>query len=356
MSGPIGETLGGAVKAAQVWVRWVNDRGGLNGHPVEFKIWDDGADPARHRSQLQEAIEKFKVVAFIAEIGPTSAEPSLDYINEKKIPVIGTELGTQWPATSPMYFLQAGFGRGMVHIGVGAFARRAKALGLSKFGTMVCYEVPDCATHERYYHKYAAEAGLQSTYQGRGSLAQPDYTAQCIAARNAGVEIIAISMDANSISRLVSSCTRQGYKPLYAGIGPEMVARFAKDPNLDGMVVGTNVMPFVWTSNPAAAEFLEAMKQYAPGMAIGAAEASGWVAAKLLERAAAAMPEPPTSAAVLQGLWRIKGDTLGGITQPLTFTEGQPTSQTPSCGFDMVVKQGQWTSLDGFQMHCGNPT
>ena len=356
MSGPIGDTLGGAVKAAQVWVRWINDRGGVNGHPVEFKIWDDGGDPARHRSQLQEAIERFGVVAFLTEIAPSTAEQSLDYLTSKNVPVIGTDMGNQWHERSPLYFLHAAYGKGLEYVGVAAIARRAKVIGGDKFGSVVCQEVPGCHTTERYWHQYAVGAGLKSVYAGRASLAQPEFTAQCLAARNAGANFIAFSMDANSITRMAASCARQGYHPVYVTMGPLMLERFAADPNLDGMVLGTNLMPYVWTSNPAAVEFLDAMKQYAPGTFAGASQASGWVAAKLFERAAANMPEPPTAAAVLQGLWRIKGDTLGGITQPLTFTEGKSTTQDPSCGFDMIVEKGQWKSPDGFIQHCGSPS
>ena len=79
----------------------------------------------------------------------------------------------------------------MLYVATAAAARRAKSLGLSKFGTIICTEAPDCTTHERYYHEYAAALGLTSVSKTRTSVVQPAYTAECLAARNAGVELLA---------------------------------------------------------------------------------------------------------------------------------------------------------------------
>ena len=71
----------------------------------------------------------------------------------------------------------------------------------------------------------------------------------------------------------------------------------------------------------------------------------------MLEKAGAALPEPPTSQAILQGLWSLKNDDLGGITQPLTFVQGK-TADKVACWFNIATKSGSWTSPDGFKRHC----
>src|SRR5204863_238814 len=58
LSGPLGGVLLPILNGAQVWVNSINQRGGLNGHRVELVAYDDGGDTARHRAQLQEAIER----------------------------------------------------------------------------------------------------------------------------------------------------------------------------------------------------------------------------------------------------------------------------------------------------------
>ena len=75
--------------------------------------------------------------------------------------------------------------------------------------------------------------------------------------------------------------------------------RYTEDKNLEGMILGANVLPYVATGNPAMVEFIDAMKRFAPGVTVGPSEVQGWVAGRLLELAGASLPEPPTSAALL---------------------------------------------------------
>ena len=49
--------------------------------------------------------------------------------------------------------------------------------------------------------------------------------------------------------------------------------------------------------------------------------------------------------AVLEGLWSIKDDDLGGITSPLTYVEGQPSKRL-GCFWTPTVKGGRWTGGD----------
>ena len=46
LSGPAASTLMPIVQGAQLWVRWINERSGLNGHPVQQILLDDSGDPA----------------------------------------------------------------------------------------------------------------------------------------------------------------------------------------------------------------------------------------------------------------------------------------------------------------------
>jgi len=85
-------------------------------------------------------------------------------------------------------------------------------------------------------------------------------------------------------------------------------------------------VPVLPDRTPASDDFQRAMREYGAGFTkeIGAAQA--WAAGKLFEKAAARLPEPPTKEALLLGLWSIKNETLGGLTQPLTFNENQPAT------------------------------
>ena len=45
LSGPIGANMKPIADGVRIWVRWINDRGGVNGHPLNLVQGDSGGDP-----------------------------------------------------------------------------------------------------------------------------------------------------------------------------------------------------------------------------------------------------------------------------------------------------------------------
>jgi branched-chain amino acid transport system substrate-binding protein len=354
LSGIAGQVFVPMVQGAQVWVKSVNASGGLNGHPVELTLYDDGGDTARHRAQVQDAIERRNVIAFLANAEVFSGRGSVDYITSKRVPVIGSETASPWFYESPMYFPQASSGDGLVFGGLYLLADTFAPQGKTKLGTLVCVEAQQCADIDRIAGTSAAAIGFKYVYRAKASLGTPDFTAECLAARNAGVEIFLVGMDPNSIQRVAASCARQGFKPVYGTVSHGVTDRFKTDTNLDGMVASTNVFPYFQTGTAATDEFQRVMRTIGANLPTSVSSATGWVAGKLLERASRALPEPPTSAALLEGLWSLEGDDLGGLTQPLTFERDKPPPLVV-CWWGTTIAEKAWTSPDKFVRHCRTP-
>lgn len=350
LSGPAGATLLPSVRGLQAWVRAVNDKGGLNGHPVELTVVDDGGDPAKHRSVVQDLVENKGVVAFVNNAEQFTGQGTVAYLESKRIPVIGTDGGAAWANTSPMYFPQGASAAKLVTAAAAGLASQAVAKGMTKAGILSCQEAQVCRDFAADAPAIFERHGLKNVYSGQASIAQPDFTAECLNAKNAGVELLAMPMDTNSVGRIARSCAQQGFRPLF-GIIALMVTDAQKgDANLDGhLVANVNVFPWFQSSTPATQEFQAAAKRY--GLEPGVGGASGWTSGKVLERAAANLGGV-TNEDVLKGLWSIRNDTLGGLTAPLTFDEGQPPKMD-ACGFAITVSGGQWISPDNFKLTCG---
>ena len=348
-SGPAASTLKPVTDGAQLWVKYINAKGGINGHPVKLFVYDDGGDPSRHRAQVQEAIEQKKAIAFLANAEPLTGQGSVEYINSKGVPVIGTSGGTVWSYSSPMYFPQASDGDPFLLMGLAALADQVK--DKKKLATVTCAEATACGDADKLFAANAAKFGFQQVYRARASIAQPDYTAECLAGRNSGADVFMVVLDGNSVGRFAAACARQSYKPQFSTIVTIVLDRFKDDPNLGSIVASSHVFPYFQSGTPASDEYQAAFKAYGGGLGNGVGVAAGWTAGKLLEKAAARVPEPPTSQALLAGLWTIKNDNLGGLTYPLTFNEGKPAAPR-GCWFNTAVKGGKWVSPDGFKLRC----
>jgi branched-chain amino acid transport system substrate-binding protein len=352
-SGPVGSSLADLPQGVQVWSRWINDRGGVNGHPIKFVVADDGADPARHRALVQQMVETQGAIALVGNGEVVTGASSVEYLSAKGIPVIGNEGGSDWFYSSPTYFTTVSTGQTYWKAVASSVAAVAKAKGKKKWGSITCTEATTCGDADRIWTSDGEMKGqgLQPVYNARSSLAQPDFTAECLNARNAGAEILTMVMDAATVQRVAASCVRQGYKPIFTEVAASSKTEHAADPNLSGGLIATLGL-FLWTdgSTPATAEFQAAVKQYL-GKAPGAGHAAGWAAARVFEKAAAAIGEPATAAAVLDGLYSFNGETVGGLVMPLTFTRGQ-NALRQICWATNYAEGGKWTAFDGGRISC----
>jgi branched-chain amino acid transport system substrate-binding protein len=353
-SGPIGVLFLAYAQGVQVWAKAVNARGGVNGHEVKLLILDDAGDPARHRSLVQQAIDQQHAIAFLAQADAVTGRGSVDFIEGKGVPVVGTDTGGGWAYTSPMVFPLAASDRFYMFSNLAMAAQVAIPQGKKKLASMVCVESEACTNGGDVVKKTAAKMGFELVYQAKVSVAQPDFTAECLSARNAGAEVLFIANDTNSVSRTAASCVRQGYKPLYSVFANAALPSWRDDPNLDGTIAMANSFPWFQSGTPATDEFQAAMKAFGGGVTVGGPTTHGWRAGKAFEKAAAQIPEPPTSAAVLNGLWSFRNDDLGGLTYPLTFTKDQRVTPK-ACWWTVVLRQKAFQTPDGFTPHCAEP-
>jgi branched-chain amino acid transport system substrate-binding protein len=223
----------------------------------------------------------------------------------------------------------------------------AKQTNKKKFGAMTCREAQGCRDADHYWFDLhdIERAGLTPGYRGQVSIAQPDYTAECLQAKNNGSDLLGTIADAASIIRIARDCARQAYHPVFISGLAALENRMASDPNLDGMFGMLDVFPWTLQSG-GAAEFHAAMSKYAPGVELSGSASEGWASAKLFEKAftaATAGGAPADREKLLTALYSMNGETLGGLTPPLTFVRGQPAPET-KCWFYLQIQGGKWTS------------
>jgi branched-chain amino acid transport system substrate-binding protein len=328
---------------ADAWVAWsksVNARGGINGHPVKLLLGDDGTNASRSVSIARDFVEAKGAVA-LSFHGP---DPSgfANYAQSKNIPVIGTTVGTPLWHQNPMLFPSTA--------GIDAASwgkvRGAKDAGVKKAAVVYCAESPICKAGADLSVARAKEVGLEITYQGQISLGAPDYTAECLQIRNSGAQAVLLNTENGSAMRLATSCTRQSFKPIWVTSAAD--DRMAKSPNFENAIaVNTTFSWFLRGGNGAIDEYVNALRKYVPNRLDdgNSLQAAAWTSAKVFEAAAAKVGDKPSSGDILNGLYAMKGDQVGGLAPgglARTFNQGQPTPDS-YCVVIGRVKGGRWT-------------
>ena len=197
------------------------------------------------------------------------------------------------------------------------------------------------------------EVGGEIVYSADISLTQIDFTAECRAAQQAGVEVMFVGADPNTLLRWARSCARQNFFPQYVGLGVSVTEDVISERGLETLLSVNPMFPFQGLSGGAFDEYDQAIQQFGDG-AGGPAESNGWAAGKLFEHLAtlaARSSQSIRSDTLVAAARSVQGETLGGLTVPLTFTADAP--QMPRCYFPVRGGDGGgWSAPNGAEPVC----
>jgi branched-chain amino acid transport system substrate-binding protein len=356
-SGVSGPITANARTAMAAWVQAVNTSGGIACHPVQLYAVDDGGDPAKASALFQQLVREKGVQAIVGLFDPLGFKGIRDSAERLKVPVVGGD-GLDFAWNDSPYLFPAG--AGILGIVRGA-VRQARDAGKTNFGLLYCVEAAVCTNVTKVVPPETESAGGKVTYSAAISLTQPDFTAQCQAAKNANVEALGLAMDGASMARVARSCATIGYHPLLVTNGLVLSASNAADPSIRKNMLSSSSPVAPWMPDtqdtPGQREYHAALKKYAPQSQPTGNSMAAWAAGKLLEAAIAnlgpvAVGKAITSADVMAGLGKINKETLGGLTPPMTFKPGQKFATPMNCVYFTLLTEKGWTAPRGSKPVC----
>jgi branched-chain amino acid transport system substrate-binding protein len=348
-SGPLSSNYGGSDKVVTAWAEHVNENGGLNGHQVEVIAKDDAGDPATSLAMVQELVEKEKVAVIVAA---TTSDPAwADYVKDQHVAVVnGLTANSNFTNENPSLFL---VGSSILAFGSGP-AQIAKDNGKSTYGLLYCAEAPGCAGVKAVYEPLVTAAGLDFAFDGTVAASDPDYTAVCLAAQQAGVDVLDVNTAQAVWPRLAKSCHDQGYDPLWILPGSGDITPVLGEPSLDGAYVLYSAFPG-FVDDPATKEYRDVVAKYLPDetlLGLGGAGPGAWVSAKLIEAATQNVSGAVTHDNFFDGLYSLKDETLGGLSPgPLNFEAGIGFKGV-DCVYAYQIKGDEITAPNGINPTC----
>jgi branched-chain amino acid transport system substrate-binding protein len=345
-TGVIGDILAPIEHGARAWAADVNARGGLNGHPVKLIIADDGGDPGKAVSIGRKLIEQDKISAFYAEQAPGTLQAYIPLAEKAKVPIFGACSCNPDAGKSPIVFsatLSAFQGMNWSHTSM------AYKSGKKKISIFYCREVAICSKGAKEIEeKLAPSLGLQVVHTANVSMAAPDYTAEMLAAKNAGAEAIITYVENPTTLRIIRSGKRQNYTPLISSQMSAHDERMLKigGEDTEGVTIGASMVD--WNS-PKMADYRAAIAKYVPGGVLASFGENSWVNGKLIEVLAKSFPDKEVKGDdVLKALYAVNGETLGGLVPPLVFKEGVDHDRVNLCSYPTTIKGGKFVQDENY--------
>jgi len=340
-TGPQGAQAQQTTPTLQAWASWENAHGGLNGHPVKVIATDDTTNPTVSVTAVQKAINSEHVAAIFDNSNVDTAWVKI--AASANVPIIGAadsnlsynSLDTFSPGPTLNY------GDTGQQIGI------ARLTNLRKEAIFYCVEAAVCQSETALDGIVGKRYGVKVVYTSGISFSAPSYDAQCIAAKQAGADVLEIGDASVVAEKAATECAAQGWSPIE--IAAAVSSNMNTDPQFEGMLASQQEIPY-FVHNAATKDFWSALDKYAPTLHLspnfGEQSIIGWAEGVLLQDAVkSAAPSSGTAvtpAVVKKGLYHLPaGDNLGGIApQAIHFTKGVYANR--SCWFYISVKNSQF--------------
>jgi branched-chain amino acid transport system substrate-binding protein len=344
-SGSLGDPL--FMTAANAWVKWTNAHGGINGHPVQLTVLDDAGDAATSLSEVKQLVQQDHVMAIIGSNSPVATAWG-PYIAQQKVPVIG---GTSafFPGEGN-YFFPAALG---VIDASPITIQLASRIGAKKLAWLYSPGFGDPSEMS----ELAGTAHLP-LYQAEVAVAAPDYTAPCLAVKAAGADLVAVASSGAALEAIAKTCVQNGYTGAFLAPG-NADPSWSADSELSKTPIYSidYTWPFQDQTTPEQTSYFQALNKYAPG-ALSSPEYNEyvqilWAGMQMFAAAAKAANIGPnsSSADLVNGLYSLHDETLGGLIGPVTYNRAD-TSHADGCYFVSKLGSGQWTDPFGGQAQC----
>jgi len=336
-SGPLPGATEGEFRGAAAYFAMINAAGGVCGRKITVLKGDDALDAQHARSEF-ERLEP-QVLAFVGDLAVADSG-YIDLMKSTGVPYIGTTVdpsGRDLPnalphgtpnviQTGPYVYLKQAYPDVKK---VGYLLSAVQGVRVNSPGTEAALG------HVGFEAPFAYRAELQTT--------SPDYTAQVIAMRNAGVQLLFLfAVEVNMQIRLVRNMRQQNWDPplKVSSIGYNSTFTDIMGTDGDGWKTPILFLPVADSNeakaSPQVAAFFKWNKQLFPSGQLDQFVVGGWSQAAYFVKSLRALGGTLTRQNVIQYLdTQIHSDDGGGVIGPF-----DPAAHGLTPCFVMVKVQG----------------
>jgi branched-chain amino acid transport system substrate-binding protein len=356
-TGPLSSSISVGPPAYQAWADYTNAHGGIDGHKVNVIEENDAYDPATSIAEVQKLVQSDHVQAIVDSSDVDAGWAT--YLKAQNVPVVGggssgelEDTNSDWFAvgeTLDDYFIN--------------FIDAAKKVGASDIGEFYCAEAATCQEGVAPFEATAKAVNEKVSYVTQVSASAPSYTAECLAAQQAGVQALIVADAVAVVQSVAQDCSKQGYTPWQISLDGAVSESFTTSPGIENRFIGSEPdIPF-FSDNTAAAKLMNAtLKKYADATTLKSPNyneqatqmyVSGLMLTAAVQASGDGSNPTITSADIEKGLHAFHNQTLGGMAPPLNFKKGVPNPV--DCWYWIRIQSGKFTTPYGVKPVCAKP-
>ncbi len=326
-TGPVAFLGQSMEKGTRAYINHINAQGGVHGRKIELIVETDDYTPAKTVAAAKKLVDRDQIFGFVANLGSAPTLAIMDFIQERKIPLVGPASGAPAVFYPPKRYIFGSIGS---FIGTGRIIAdyAATEMGKSKPKIGIMYHDDEfgqgilsnlrAQLKEKHGFDLASEASVK-----RGAV---DVSAQVLKLREAGCEIVVLAAPYAPAASFLKEAAKLGWKPTFileqTAVDPKLVE--LAGPAAEGALI-TAKFEFTDSKTPAVQEAKKLVEASYPGTALNNFVYWGYVPAVVL----------------VEGLRRAGKDlTREGLTAALEGLHGFETGITPPINYSPTSRVG----------------
>ena len=279
-SGPVGSFGDDLSYAGRAKLQEINDTGGVNGRKLDVLVRDDAWDGTKGMNAARDLVEREKVFAFCCIMSVNTSDPLTPYLDEKKIPHIGSDGWGEPQYKGQWTFPVSASAVTQAHMLAKYQAEKQQA----KRVAILYINNPTGRAYVKAYDEVIKKFGGEVVFSQPATFDDPGTTTFIAQARTQNIDTISTYLDPGIFTRMVREAAAQNYKPKNAfsgaaGIYFEVTPNFT-GPNGEGTIATTD-----WVTNdmntPGFRTYKQAVEKYYPKMDHSTWTKAGYVGATI---------------------------------------------------------------------------
>lgn len=345
LSGPASSLGTDGQKGAEVFIKWLNDKGGTKGHKWALTVQDSHFTAQGHVAASKYLIQQKNVFATWGDVGST-ALAALGTYNAAKVPFLFPyALAPQMTDPGPDVFTIVP----PSDIQEKAFSNWAASnvTGSHKFGVLALDSADGHAAAEGFKSGAEGKAVVDSLFYPTGTT---NWEPQLVSLRSKGITDLVLHGSDSWMATILKELQQLGMGKVHmwgsTGTVTPLVFKLAGDNLVNGQNAVSITAPSTDSDVPGVKEFLDAFAKYEPGYKPGTFALHSWVGGVIIANAIDGISGNITRENLVKSLESISNLDTKGITAPLTFS---PTQHLGNRSVMVVTAtDGQWKPSTGF--------
>jgi branched-chain amino acid transport system substrate-binding protein len=351
-SGPA-SAYGTIARAESAYFKMLNDKGGINGHKIEFISLDDGYSAPKTVEQTRRLVEQDEVLAMFSSVGTAPNISVQKYLNIKKVPQLFVSSGaTRW--NDPKHFpWTVGFNptyelEGRVY---------AKYILKTKPDARIAVIIPNEDAGKDYLRGFKEGLGdhiKQLVSETTYLTSDPTIDSQMVLMQQSGADVLFAEATPKFAAQAIRKAASMGWKPLIilptVSNSISAVLQPAGLENAIGAVTGLYLKDprdKKWADDPAVKEWAAWMAKYQPNADPGdLLNVQGYTVAQLMTTVLKNCGDDLSRANILKQATTLKSTALPMLLPGIT-AHTEPTNVTPIHQFQMARFDGKSWVLFG---------